>query len=137
SSHRGPFDALIALLARQGRWRDVLAIILDLDASDMLRATADEATSHDHVIPDADRPAPGSVAMPPAAIDDVLSAWYSRDLVIVIAPSPRLLGSDHEQAYRLHVREGTVTGEIVASASAARTAAADLFADPLDAAAAK
>jgi tetratricopeptide (TPR) repeat protein len=40
ASHRGPYDGLIALLARQRRWRDVLGLMLELDASDMLRATA-------------------------------------------------------------------------------------------------
>ncbi len=137
SSHRGPFDGLIALLARQGRWRDVLAVILDLDASDMLRATADEAVARRRGGSDVDPLAPGSVATPSPTVDDLLVAWRSRDLVIVIAPSAPPFGPDHEQAYRLYLHDGEVIGEAVADASVARASAAELFAHPSDAAAAK
>lgn len=135
SSHRGPYDGLIALLARQGRWRDVLAVILDLDASDMLRATADEAVVRDHAslsVDPTDASAARSAAMPTATVDAVLSAWRSRDLVIAIAPSRRQIGPGRERAYRLQISEGQVTGEDVGDANIARTSADALFADPGD-----
>jgi len=137
SSHRGPYDDLIALLAREGRWRDVLAVVLELDASDMLRATADERVVRDRASPDLDKPTPRSIATPAPAIDDVLAAWRSRDLVIVIAPSCRQIGPGHEQAFRLQIHDGQVTGEAVGDAGLARGWADDLFADPGDRSAAK
>jgi CHAT domain-containing protein len=70
-------------------------------------------------------------------VDDVLSAWRSRDLVIVIAPSRRQIGSGHEQAYRLWIHDGQVTGEAVADADRARRWAGDLFTNPGDRDAAK
>jgi tetratricopeptide (TPR) repeat protein len=130
ASHRGPYDGLIALLARRGRWRDVLAVVLELDASDMLRATADEVVVHGHASLDIDTPPPSSATLPPASVEDVLSAWRSRDLVIVIAPSQRQIGPGHERAYRLRITDGQVTGEDVGDASLARKSAGALFADP-------
>lgn len=135
SSHRGPYEGLIALLARKGRWRDVLAVILDLDASDMLRATADEGAARDRARFYVATPASSSTAAPPT-VDDVLAAWHARDLVIVIAPSPRQIGSGREPVYRLRISEGRITGEAVAEASMARRWADALFADPGDRAAA-
>jgi CHAT domain-containing protein len=70
--------------------------------------------------------------MPSRTVEGVLSAWRSRDLVIVIAPSQRQIGQGHEQVYRLRVSDGRVTGEAVADASSARTWADDLFIDPDD-----
>ena len=137
SSHRAPYDGLIALLARHGRWRDVLAVVLELDASDMLRATADQAVVRDHAALDLDTPAPRPVENPTLAVEDVVSAWRSRDLVIVIAPSRRELDPGHERAYRLRLADGQVTGEDVTDADAARKAADKLFADPGDQAAAR
>jgi len=129
ASHRGAYDGLIALLARHGRWRDALAVVLELDASDMLRATAGEVRP-DHDSPDVVAPPPSSATVPPASVDDVLSAWRGRDLVIVIAPSQRQIGAGHERAYRLWITDGQVTGEDVGEASSARTWAGALFADP-------
>jgi tetratricopeptide (TPR) repeat protein len=134
ASHRRPYDGLIALLARKGRWRDVLAVVLDLDASDMLRATADQVVSHQ---PSPSAPVGDSIATPPPPLEDVLSAWRSRDLVIVIAPSRRQIGPGLERAYRLRVMHGEVTGEDVSDASTARRWAEALFADPGDKAAAR
>lgn len=145
SSHRSPYDGLIALLARQGRWHDVLAVVLDLDASDMLRATTDEATRYEHVPLGVAAPEPPSLPAPPASVDDVLAAWRSRDLVIVIARSPRrighLAGSEmkpgNERVYRLRITEGRVTGEDVGDAATVRGWAAALSADPGDISAAR
>jgi tetratricopeptide (TPR) repeat protein len=132
SSHRGPYDGLMALLARHGRWRDVLAVVLELDASDMLRATAGEVVAHNRAPPDVDATAPGSSTAPPVTVEDVLAAWRSRELVILIAVSPRQVGPGRERVYRLRIRHGQVTGEDMGDASAARKWADDLFADPGD-----
>ena len=120
SSHRGPYDGLIALMARHGRWRDALAVVLELDASDMLRATASGVASRDRAALALDAPGPGSTA-PAFRVSDVLTAWRSRELVIVIAPAPRQIGPGREQAYRLRIAGGEVTGEAVAAAALART----------------
>lgn len=143
SSHRSPYDGLIALLARQGRWRDVLAVVLDLDASDMLRATAEEAPTYEHVPLKAVEPEASSHPTPPSSVDDVLEAWKSRDLVIIIARSPRrigrLAGSEmkpgNERVYRLRITEGRVIGEDVGDAATVRAWAEALTADPGDTAA--
>lgn len=137
SSHRGPYDDLIALLAQEGHWRAVLAVILELDASDMLRATADATVARDRASPDLSAPAQQPITTSSPTVDDVLSAWRSRDLVIVIAPSRRQIGPGHEQAYRLRIHDGQVTGEAVADAGTARRWADDLFANPGDRGAAK
>jgi tetratricopeptide (TPR) repeat protein len=130
ASHRGPYDELIALLARRGRWRDVLAVVLELDASDMLRATADAGAVRVHgalnLGPSLPSPAPPSSA----DVEAVLAAWRSRDLVVVIAPAQRQIAPGHERAYRLQITGGQVTGEDVGEARLARTSAADLFANP-------
>jgi len=68
--------------------------------------------------------------MPAASVEDVLSAWRSRDLVIVIAPSRREIGPGRERAYRLRITDGRVTGEDVGDASMARTWAGELFMNP-------
>ncbi|HWO18791.1 MAG TPA: CHAT domain-containing protein [Kofleriaceae bacterium] len=130
SSHRGPYDGLIGLLAQRGRWRDVLAVILELDASDMLRATAAEVVLHDAVPPEPGAPGDGEIMAAPPEVDDVLAAWRGRELVIVIAPSQRQIGAGRERAYRLRIRDGEITGEDVGPASTARRWAEDLFIDP-------
>jgi tetratricopeptide (TPR) repeat protein len=137
SSHRGPYDGLISLLARNGRWRDALAVVLDLDASGMLRATANERVDHDRQAPEVDAPERSPVAAPPASVDAVLSAWRDRDLVIVLARSDRQIGPGSERVVRLQVSKGEVTGEDVGDAKAARTWADDLFKDPGDPVAAR
>jgi tetratricopeptide (TPR) repeat protein len=132
ASHRGPYDGLIALYARTGRWRDALAVVLDLDASDMLRATADEKTPRDGARPEAAVP-PSPVDLTASTdVDAVRSAWRSRDLVVVIAQSPQQIGSGGERVYRIRVSQGVVSGEDVGSASEARQWANALFADPDD-----
>ncbi|HEX4421159.1 MAG TPA: CHAT domain-containing protein [Kofleriaceae bacterium] len=136
ASHRAPYDGLIALFARQGRWRDALEVILELDASDMLRSTTDTISQ---LGGDADAPDPASsapIAAPVPAIDDLLAAWRTRDLVILIAPASRLLIPSHEQVYRLRINHGVLTGEAVGDADAARHWVEALLAEPdnLDAA---
>ena len=103
SSHRGPYDGLIALLARHGRWRAVLAVLLELDASDMLRATAADTVALDRAPLELSPPSPGPIAPPPSTVEDVLSAWRSRELVVVVAPSQRRIGPGRERAYRLRL----------------------------------
>jgi tetratricopeptide (TPR) repeat protein len=137
SSHREPYDQLIALLARAGRWRDALAVLLDLDASDMLRATAEERVAHGSQAPETGAPAPEPVAIRRPDVDEVLSAWRARDLVIVIAQSAKQIGGGKERVYRLRVRDGEVTGEDVGDANEARSLAVGLFENPRDRTAAR
>jgi tetratricopeptide (TPR) repeat protein len=137
SSHREPYDDLIALLARGGHWREALAVILDLDASDMLRATAEERVGHVRLASDGDAPGPAPVAIRPPDVDAVLSAWRSRDLVIVIAQSAKQIGAGSERVYRLRIRDGEVIGEDVGDANQARSLALELFEHPGDRTAAR
>src|SRR6185295_8332057 len=69
---------------------------------------------------------------PPMEVDTVLSAWRSRDLVIVVAQTPRQIEPGHERVYRIRVTHGIVSGEDVGSATEARQSANALFADPGD-----
>src|SRR5262249_22205638 len=127
ASHRPVYDDLIALLARNGRWRDALAVVLELDQNDMLRATRDDlARTTIRLRGPEDRAtglyrAPRTVDMPAAvvdpsrfSVDHLLEAWRSRDLVIVVTPSGRDIGPDHDRVYRMHVSGGVVTGQDVA-----------------------
>lgn len=140
SSHHGPFDGLIGLLARSGRWRDVLGVVLELDVSDMLRAYAPEpvgigsGSSEDG--PVLKNPA---TRLPPRSpsVDEILTAWRGRDLVIVIAQSRHRIGSGHERVYRLRVRDGEVTGQDVGDAGVAQQWAEALSLTPGDRAAAR
>lgn len=136
-SHRAPYDGLIALLARNGRWRDALAVVLELDASDMLRSTAAERVIRDDVSLKDVETAKLAVSSRVPNVDDVLSAWHSRELVIVIAQAARQISRLKGRAYRMRIVDGEVTGEDVGSARAARTRVTDLFVDPSNAAAAR
>jgi tetratricopeptide (TPR) repeat protein len=134
SSHRGPYDGLIALLARQGRWRDVLAVVLELDASDMLRATGEERLANDRLTVDMGPPE-GSAkphVITPATIDAVVAAWRGRDLVVVIAEAARLVAPGSERVYRLRILDGEVGGQDMGPASEVRNWAETLFARPGD-----
>jgi tetratricopeptide (TPR) repeat protein len=133
SSHRDPYDGLVALLARDRRWEAALAVILELDASDMLRATADDITARHNPV-SAPRPDPATAPFSP---DEVLSAWRSRELVIVIAPAPRRIGAGGERAYRIRIANGRLSGEDIGEASTARQWADALYADPGDRVAAR
>ncbi len=133
ASHRPVYDDLIALLARNGRWRDALAVVLELDHNDMLRATRDDLARATVLVRDPEDRATGLYRAPRAvdapsavvdrsqlSIDLLLEAWRSRDLVIVIAPSGRDIGPDHQRVYRMHVVGGAVTGQDVADTLQAR-----------------
>jgi tetratricopeptide (TPR) repeat protein len=134
ASHRAPYDGLISLWARYGRWREALAVVLELDASDMLRATANQETLRTHlqsgpagglVALDAARAKPASVP----SVEAVLEAWRGRELVIVAARTPLLIGKGEgkERVYRLHLRDGEVTGVDAGDAEQARKWAEALY----------
>lgn len=137
ASHRAPYDGLIALLARQGRWREVLAVVLELDASDMLRATASGGAIHNSGAPALNAMVPQVVAPRTPAVEDVLAAWRGRELVIAIAPGPRKIGRGRERVYRLHIQDGQVTGADVGAAGEARRWANGLYGNLGDRAAAQ
>lgn len=133
ASYRASHDGLISLWSRHGRWREALSVVFELDASDMLRATANQS-----LLPASDpvglnifkKLAPVTLSVP--AVDAVLNAWRGRDLVVVVAQGPRRIGSGNERTYRLRIRDGEVTGEDVGSAAQAREWADALFQDPDD-----
>jgi hypothetical protein len=114
-AHRAPFEGLLALYARQQRWRDALAVMMELDASGVLLPTSS--------------PAAGAAA-PAASVDDVLAAWRGRDLAIVVATRS---GFGHrDRVWRLRVVDGEVTGEDVGDASAAVALTERLLDDLVD-----
>jgi hypothetical protein len=114
-AHRAPFEGLLALYARQQRWRDALAVVMELDASGVLMPTSS---------PVAPSPAPA------LNVDDVLAAWRGRDLAIVVATRS---GADHRgRVWRLRVVDGEVTGEDVGDASSAVALADRLAHDVAD-----
>jgi serine/threonine protein kinase len=168
SSHRGPYDGLIALLARHGRWDDALSVVLQLEtaafqadryndaigtfsrpahtnfkdwdhatdayvgATDLLRASANEGATPERTSPDPQTVDPSAVAPAAPPVGEVVSAWRARDLVIVIAPSRRQIGSGSERAYRVRVAHGQVTGEDIGDADRATQLATALFEHPAD-----
>lgn len=145
ASHRPAYDDLIALLARNGQWRDALAVVLELDHDDMLRATRDDLARATVLVRGReDRAtglyrAPRAVDAPTAAIDRsplsadrLLEAWRSRDLVIVVAPSGRDIGLDPRRVYRMQVVRGEVTGQDVADSLQARRWIDQLYYDAGD-----
>ncbi|HVV82399.1 MAG TPA: CHAT domain-containing protein, partial [Kofleriaceae bacterium] len=121
ASHRLPYEGLMILLAEQDRWRELLALVLDLDASDMLEAAGAPAAAREATAP-ADAAA--------VSVDDVIGAWRGRDLVIVLAPGARLIGSEPEPVLRLRLVDGALTGERLGPASPVRAAARTLFGHP-------
>lgn len=134
--YRGVYDGLVALLARQARWRDALAVVLELDASDMLRSTA-VARHGETGSDDGAATAEPAIERQAGAVEAMLGAWRGRDLVILIATSARELGPGGERVYRLWIHDGRVEGAEVGDAAQARSWARDLFARPADATAAE
>jgi tetratricopeptide (TPR) repeat protein len=121
ASHRLPFSRLIGVHARRGRWHDVLALVMELDSLSLL--------STERVAPDRPRDlstpsgAP-TIARPPLpSVAAVIEAWKGRPLVI--------LASDEEQMWRLQLRDGRLSGELVGSAIELEAQALKLEADPL------
>lgn len=107
AGHRGAFDDLIQLLASKREWTHVLEVLLAMDASDMLHADDEEGLSERSAI-STRRELPG--------VDDVISAWRGRDLVIVVAPVRRFIGPDPNIAYLIRVHDGVVTGDSIGDA---------------------
>jgi serine/threonine protein kinase len=183
SSHRGPYDGLIALFARHDRWNDALSVLLELgpaasqagryhDAIDIFHRlpqtyptygrgsgmlnlpsqgdvpvahfafhTDPDAThvwfAHDSALPARTSPGlqsgdPAAAAPAPPSVTEVVSAWRARDLVIVIAPSRRQIGSGRERAYRIRIAHGEVSGEDIGDANRVTQLATALFEHPAD-----
>jgi tetratricopeptide (TPR) repeat protein len=139
AGNRLPYEGLLGLLARSGRWREVFALVLALDAGDMLQVTAAPGTlGPDGVV----RPAGSrterllntrvATAERTQDVDVALDAWRGRDLVVVVAPSPRWISGVPDRVWRLHIVDGHVTGEDVGPAARADELAARLLGEPLD-----
>lgn len=128
SSHRGPYDGLIALLARHARWNDVLTVVLQLEAT---------ALQAGRYVPGGADAGPrtgdlGAIAAAVPPVSAVVSAWRARDLVIAIAPSRRHITSGREHAYRIQVTDGRVCGDDIGDADRAAQLATALFNNPAD-----
>jgi hypothetical protein len=120
AAHRAPYEGLLALRARQGRWRDALAVVMELDASGSLHESSGTPPSPAPVI----------------SVDDVIAAWRGRDLVIVVAARSGLGPPGRARVWRLRVIDGEVTGTAAGDASEAVVLADRLGLDPADGAAA-
>ena len=130
--HRGPFDGLIGLLTRTGRWNDALNVVLQLDASDMLQAAEDALVSLERA-PAAigkGRTSPDADPHRTPAIADLVSAWSTRDLVIVIAQSPYQLRPAAPRVLVMRLAHGELRGEALADADTVRRWADDLYVEP-------
>jgi tetratricopeptide (TPR) repeat protein len=142
ASHRMPYEGLFGLLARAGRWRDALALIAGLDASDLLQVTSTPGLVG---IDGVGKPAAG--AGPPVAtrgtgteqivdVDRIVRAWRGRDLVVVVAPAPRAIAGVPDRIWRLRIVDGEVRGEDVGDAAELEALADRLLGAPRDAEAA-
>jgi serine/threonine protein kinase len=108
SDPRGPYDGLIALLARHARWADVVSVVAQLGAA---FSTGMQA---------------------PPSVAEVVSAWRARDLVVAIAPARRPDGSGRDRAYRIRIADGQISGEDIGDAGRAAQLATALFENPAD-----
>ena len=132
ASHRGPFVGLMALYARTGRWHELLAILLELEANDPLRPPAADVFACE---PPVEMDSRGDKLEAPAvsvAVKRALAAWRSRDLVIVFASPPRQIGPGRERVYRLRINDGRITSDDLGDASAAIQSAETLVTNPRD-----
>jgi hypothetical protein len=140
ASHRVPYEGLFGLLARHDRWREALALVIELDASDMLRTTARPGALGEGGLVEAERAEARPIVTPTAGeaaidVDGVLAAWAGRELVVIMVPSRRFVPGIADRAWRLHVRDGQVTGADVGAADAIELASERLLGDPRDGAA--
>jgi hypothetical protein len=114
AAHRGVYEGLLALRARHGRWRDALAMVLQLDAGGMIAVTAAAGALSPAGLIATDGSGAArmvtTVDPRPIGVDDVLAAWRGRDLVVVVATRAGLGHRQSERVWRLHVRDGEVTG---------------------------
>ena len=115
ASRRSPYDGLFELRAKQGRWADALAVLLELDVIDRLRLTASPGQlAPDGLFPRGNEGRVAAVSLvdtsvTPPALPDVLSTWKGRDLVVLVPISWRLFDPG-ERVWRLDVIDGVVSG---------------------------
>lgn len=105
--HRGPYEGLIALFAKQGRARELLQLLCELDVHDMLRDGA-AGRSHLSIAYGDQTPPPDFTPLSMDVVDAVVAAWRGRELAVLIAPSARKLG-DQAKAYRVNLRDGKIS----------------------------
>jgi tetratricopeptide (TPR) repeat protein len=121
--HRSPYEGLLALRARHGRWRDALAVVVELDAGGALPVTSAPARLwRGDVVVAGRAPRPPRAALPSGALastDDVIEAWRGRDLSIVVATRSGLGRTGRDRVWRLRVVDGDVTGVDVGDAKLA------------------
>jgi tetratricopeptide (TPR) repeat protein len=136
ASHRSAYEGLIGLLAGAGRWADVLEVVVALDAHDLLRTTSAAGGIGPDGVERAQNVRLAPIELSPSSdvvsAADVLAAWRGRDLVILVGRGPRAVKPGGERVWRLHVRDGVITGEDVGDAAAAALLADDVLADPFD-----
>ena len=120
ANHRSPFEYLISLYAQQGNWKAALKVVLELDASDMLRADANasDSTAQPKAVTDED-------------VDQVTAAWKGRELAVLIAPTP-WRSFDDQPLVRLEILDGTVNGQLFENAAEALRDARKLSSDASD-----
>lgn len=134
ASHRMPYEALIGLLAGQGRWTAVLAVLVELDARHMIAAVAEPARlSMDGELVAARTAQPISpverdvAKVPPIA--SVVTAWSKRRLIAMVPAG--------EQLCRVTLIDGKVDGSCTGDRAALERDARALEGDPANAAVAE
>ncbi|HZJ66016.1 MAG TPA: CHAT domain-containing protein [Kofleriaceae bacterium] len=134
ATHRMPHEALIGLLAGQGRWTHVLAVLVDLDARHMIAAVAEPARLSIEGELVAARtaqpisPVDHDISKAPP-IEAIVGAWSKRRLIAVVPTG--------EQLCRVTLIEGKVDGSCIGGLAALEADALALEGAPDNAAVAE
>jgi tetratricopeptide (TPR) repeat protein len=143
AAHRMPHERLVSLSAREGRWHDVLSIVLSLDLSMVL---ATNATPHD-LSAEGKPTQPVSSAVHHlqrqwldvelggkgtgefAEVERTIEAWRGRRLVVLV-PGGDQLDPARGRLWRLEIANGDIKGVDVGPLDRLERLASDLEADP-------
>lgn len=134
AAHRQPYEELLGVLVRAGRWQDALTVLARLDAG---RLNSDVAAPSELAGRYASKEPGGShwlsswpsSVRAPASVDELLAAWRGRHLVAVFRAG--------DQLCRLEADVGGLRGQCMGPAAPIERAAQALREDPNDAAAAR